>query len=269
MKKLHFGTAGIPLSSKKRDSAAGIQQVRKLGLGCMELEFVHGVRMSPEKALEVRKSAEKHNIKLTAHGPYYINLNSSPDVVKRSRQRIKKTAKIAEFCGAHSVTFHAAFYIKKDPEKVTETVKRELKNISEKVNVEIRPELTGKPTQWGNIDEIIKVCEIPGVSPCIDYAHFIARSGGKTNNYESFRELLTKIEENLGKPALKNMHIHIAGIEYSKKGEKRHRCISESDIRIKDIIRTWKEFDIKGVVISESPNIEDDALLVKRMYRNG
>ena len=33
-----------------------------------------------------------------------------------------------------------------------------------------------------------------------------------------------------------------------------------------DLIESWKDFNIKGVVISESPNIEGDALMLKRLY---
>ena len=39
MKKLLFGTAGIPISSTG-PTAVGVADVRKLGLGAMELEFV-------------------------------------------------------------------------------------------------------------------------------------------------------------------------------------------------------------------------------------
>jgi deoxyribonuclease-4 len=33
-----------------------------------------------------------------------------------------------------------------------------------------------------------------------------------------------------------------------------------------DLLRVLKEFKVKGVVISESPNIEGDALLMKNKY---
>lgn len=40
----------------------------------------------------------------------------------------------------------------------------------------------------------------------------------------------------------------------------------ESDMNWKDMLKAWKEFKIKGVVITESSNIEGDALLLKRMW---
>jgi len=33
-------------------------------------------------------------------------------------------------------------------------------------------------------------------------------------------------------------------------------------------MKTWKEFKIKGVVTSESPNIEDDASMLQKLYKS-
>ena len=58
MKELLFGTAGIPISSKG-PTEQGIADVKKLGLGAMELEFVRSINISREKAPLVKKAAEK------------------------------------------------------------------------------------------------------------------------------------------------------------------------------------------------------------------
>jgi deoxyribonuclease-4 len=42
----------------------------------MELEFVYGVRMPDSEADQVANTARKLKIRLTAHAPYYINLNA-------------------------------------------------------------------------------------------------------------------------------------------------------------------------------------------------
>ena len=72
MDKLLFGPAGVPLSTTTRTTVAGIERVAELGLGCMELEFVQGVRMSHETALTVAEIASRKKIALTAHGPYFF-----------------------------------------------------------------------------------------------------------------------------------------------------------------------------------------------------
>jgi len=108
--------------------------------------------------------------------------------------------------------------------------------------------------------------EFENVMPTIDFAHLHARSNGKYNTYREFSEILEKIEKKLGKKGLDNMHIHITGIAYGEKGEKHHLNLKESDLKYKDLIKALKDFKVKGVAISESPNIEADALLVKKIY---
>ncbi len=70
----------------------------------------------------------------------------------------------------------------------------------------------------------------------------------------------------MGNFALENFHAHVAGIEYSAKGEKKHLNLEESDMNYKDLLKAFKTFDVKGVIISESPNIEGDAKLMKEYY---
>ena len=76
------------------------------------------------------------------------------------------------------------------------------------------------------------------------------------------------IEKYLGKTGLRNMHIHVSGIEYNEKGEVRHLNLEESDLRYIELLKILKEFKVRGVLICESPNLEEDALLLKKTYRS-
>jgi|TARA_B100000315_G_scaffold249646_1_gene281184 deoxyribonuclease-4 len=273
MKNLLFGTAGIPLNSKGTTTAQGISGVKRLGLGAMELEFVRSVNISKEKAPEIKKSAEENEIVLTCHAPYYINLNSLEKAkLRASIYRILKSARIANLCGAWSVCFHPGFYQKSAKEEAYNRVKSSLKEILQKLKNEknemwVRPETTGKETQFGNLDEILRLSqEFDKVMPCIDFAHFHARTNGKYNTYKEFSEILERVEKKLGKKGIENMHIHITGIAYGEKGEKNHLNLKESDLKYKELIKALKDFKVRGVAISESPNIERDALLVQKIY---
>ncbi|MCD4666646.1 TIM barrel protein [archaeon] len=272
MNKLRFGTAGIPIKTKG-DTIQGIKDVRKLNLDSMELEFVRSINIKKEKAPEVKKVAEENDVVLTCHAPYFINLNS--DEKKKfhaSIGYIKNSAKIASLCGGYSVVFHAGYYLKQDPKKVYDKIKEGVKKILNEVKqfddkIWLRPETTGKETQFGNLDEILKLSsELEQVMPCVDFAHLHARSNGKFNTKEEFDDVLKKIEKVLGKEGLNNMHIHMSGINYGEKGEKNHLILEESDMNYKDLMKVFKEFKIKGVVVCESPSIEKDALLMKKNY---
>lgn len=270
---LLFGTAGVPLSTPDRNTLNGISHLKKLSLDCMELEFVQSINIGKDLAEKVKKEADKNEITLTCHGQYFINLNSSEKEKKdASIQRILNAARRAYECGAFSMTFHAAFYQKEEPKKVYETVKASLKDISktlkdEGTNIWIRPETTGKATQFGSYEELINLSsEIENVMPTIDFSHVHARSGGKYNTYQEFCKILETIEKGLGKNGLNNMHIHLAGINYTDKGERNHLNLKDSDMNYIDLIKAFKEYKIKGAVICESPNIEEDAILIKREY---
>lgn len=78
--------------------------------------------------------------------------------------------------------------------------------------------------------------------------------------------VFSKVEDRLGRSGLDNMHIHVSGIEYSDKGEKKHLVFGESDFKYKELAQALSDFDIRGMVISESPNLEADAMALKKEY---
>lgn len=274
MDKLVFATAGIPIKTKPRTYKAAFEHLQKLGLGGLEVEFVRGVNMPVSTQEEVRKLISESGMTLSAHGPFYINLNSQEeDKVEASIKRILETARVAKNFGGYSITFHAAFYLKQDKQDVYKTVRNKFEEIistlnSEDNNIWIRPETTGKETQWGDLDEVIKISnEFEQVLPCIDFSHLHARyAGTRYNTYDDFARVFERIGSEIGTYALENFHAHIAGIEYGAKGEKQHLMLEESDMNYKDLLKAFKDFNIKGLVICESPIMEDDAVLLKEYY---
>lgn len=271
VKKLYFGTAGIPRSSKESSTESGIERISELELDALEIEFVRGVKMGEDTALAVKKKAQEKNIRLSVHAPYFINLNS-PEEGKRlaSQERILRSARIGHLCGAECVVFHPGFY-GKNPDEAYEIIKKTLKEISSILRHEnnpiiLRPETMGKKSQFGSLNEIINLSlEIENVQPCIDFSHIHARDG-RWNSYEEFYKIIKKIERSLGKEAIKNVHIHISGIDYTEKGEKVHLNLKESDFRYDEWVQVLKDCSVEGVVICESPNLELDAMMLKRLY---
>ena len=133
---------------------------------------------------------------------------------------------------------------------------------------DVRTELTGKPTQVGSLEEILAWCrEVEGVHACVDFSHQYAREQGKHNRYENFAGTLTAIEQALGRAALERLHVHISGIQYGPKGERRHEPLRETAFRWKELLRALKDLRVSGWVVSESPAMEDDALLLQQTYR--
>ena len=272
MAGLLFGTGGTPHSSETQSTIDGIRRIAELGLGCMEIEFVQGVRMGEAGARLVAETAVSEGVKLSVHAPYFINLNAhEPEKVRASQDRILQAARIGSICGAESIVFHPAFYLGDSPGETYNRVKQYLEEVMHQLKREnnrvwIRPEITGKGSQFGTIEEILSLStELEGVAPCIDFAHRHARSG-EFNSYPEFASILEQVKERLGKAALDNMHIHVSGINYGTKGEIKHLNLKESDLQYLELLKALKDYDSKGLIICESPNLEEDALLLQQSY---
>ena len=228
--------------------------------------------MSETSARYVKEIAARNAIKLSAHAPYFINLNAhEPEKVRASKDRILHTARIAAACGAENLVFHAAYYLGDPPEDVYLRVRDHLRDITDQLRndrnrILLRPEVTGKHTQFGQLEEVMRLsAEVDGVQPCIDFPHWHARTGA-ANSYDEFTNILDWVERRLGRQALDNMHIHLSGISHGKAGETKHLMLEESDFAYEQLMQALKDRNAKGTVISESPAPERDALLLQRLY---
>ena len=271
--KLNFLTAGMPLQTDKRGYPSAFEILKDMELDGLEVEFVHGVRMSDDTRKYLKQISQEQGFILTSHGPFYINLNSKEEEkVEASVQRIIETAQAANDFGGYSITYHAAFYMGGEKETVYQQVKKQTAKIiealqKEKIDVWIRPETTGKATQWGDYEEIIRLSkEFEQVLPCVDFSHVHARTAGEYNTYDEFCLILDRISKELGQKAIDNFHAHLAGIDYTSKGEKRHLILEESDMNYKDLLKALKSFGVKGALVCESPNIETDTKILRDYY---
>lgn len=269
---LLFGTAGVPFSAEDDSTLAGIERIRALGLDAQEIEFVQGVKMGLDMARAVRARAEALGVRLSVHAPYHINLNSE-DPGKRlaSQERLIKTARVGDACGATSAVFHAAFYGKDPAETAYAAVRDGLKTLmsvlrNERLGIALRVETMGKRSQFGSLDEVLSLCrEVDGLKPCLDFSHLHAREG-RINSYDEFARVLAKVARKLGPRALKSVHIHIAGIHYGDKGEIKHLNLEETDFRYDEWLQALRDMEVEGTVICESPNLEGDAVMLKKLY---
>jgi deoxyribonuclease-4 len=272
--KLLFGTAGIPDSAPQTSSLSALSHIHELDLDCLEVEFVRGVKIGNDTAAKIREKAMALDIRLSVHAPYYVNLNS-PEQGHRlqSHDHLLRSARMAHLCGAKCVVFHSGYYGASTAEQTFNVIKKELREVlsvlkSERNPVILRIETMGKKSQFGSLDEVLSLCqELEGLAPCLDFSHIYAREG-KANSYLDFHRILKKVEKRLGRSALKNIHIHISGIDYNQKGEVKHLNLEESDFHYDEWVEVLKDLDVEGMVICESPGRETDARMLKELYRS-
>jgi len=262
--RLYIGPAGPPADTPEDSrTLEAIDQCVKHGWDTMEVAFVYQVHIGEKEAEKVAAHSKKLSFPLSAHGSYYINLAAKePKKIGASRSRIVQAAVRIAQAGGHSVVFHSAFLMGRDSSAVTALVIEQLKKVEEELKAKgtkvwLRPELTGKPTQHGDVEELIKVCnKVETALPCIDWAHLYARTGGQFNSYEEWCAVLDRLARGIkNKNVLERMHMHLSGIEFGPRGEKRHIPLSTCELRYKELMQALKQAGVAGTLIVEAPEV--------------
>lgn len=272
---IRFGPAGIPTAVAGKGTAAGIKYCRKIGLGAMEVEFVHGVNMKEGAAREAGEVAKKNDVLLSCHAPYYLNCcaKEKPKIYATINY-IVATAQAAAWLGASPIVIHTGFYMERPAAEckklVYETYEKCLEEMGARKirGVVLGAELTGKKSAYGSLDEIIDLSEhfgLKNLAPVIDYAHYHAREK-RLKTKEDYLAVLERVEKKLGSDASKNFHCHFSGIEFSDKGEKNHLPIASGSPPFAPLAAAWKENGWAGKAICESPEIEKDALRMMEIW---
>ena len=97
--------------------------------------------------------------------------------------------------------------------------------------VTMRPEISGKAVMLGSLTDVQAMAPaIPGIVPCIDFAHLHARLGdGAMNTFAEWMPVLDSYCKSLGDDSMQHLHIHLSGINYGPKGGKNHLVMEEPD----------------------------------------
>ena len=188
----------------------------------MELSFVHSVNITDNNKTGVLDAKVKENFYLSAYCSYYLNLNAEEkEKHHQSLERIIEGALgLKKVYGKKSV-FHPGFYLKASKEETYITIRDNLLNLPD-IGIDYRLETTGKPSQFGTLEELVALCiEIKTCKLCIDFSHLHSRGNGCLKSYDDFAKILQYVKDKLGQSALEDMHIHMSGINYGVKGEKK------------------------------------------------
>jgi len=277
MPRFKFGPAGKPITMKSADILKAPAFLRELGLNAMEYEAVRGVKISEDKARKFGEEARKHDIVLSLHAPYFINLASAKkSTVEASVARLIESVKASYWMGAYIVVFHPGYY--KDAPSKSKALEWVINNLVPVVqvikelkaeNLWLGPETTGKTSQVGDLSEVIEISRrLEHVKPVVDWAHLYARyEGSFITSVDDVIKVIEMLEKELGSYAVKPLHTHFSKIEYGKGGEREHHTLAEKDYgpEFEHVCRGLCETGVEAVVISESPILEQDAIVMKKI----
>lgn len=270
-----FGTVGAPIGTPKKPggSVGAIEFSKSIGLEAFELGWVQSMRVTEATCAAIQSAGEAQGVALSVHAPYFINLNAAQEEWTKSRRRLMDAAHYGYLAGATDIVFHPGSYFGNDPADVLKVAIPRLEGCVNELRkngdrVTLRPETMGKSAMLGSLEDVLAMSKaVDMVQPCLDFAHLHARPGdGTMNTYDEWSRLLEAYGKELGSKALKNLHIHLSGIEYGPKGEKNHLPLAEADLDLKALFKALREFGCAGRILCESPIMEEDALNMKKAW---
>ncbi|UZE93912.1 MAG: TIM barrel protein [Candidatus Pacearchaeota archaeon] len=263
---IRIGTSGNPpnfFSSKFINNRLNCPEwLNSIGLNALEIMFTYGARTSEQNALQMGINAKKFDVQLSVHSPYYVVLTSNKKkVIKNSFNEMLKTLKLSDLMHSKTAVLHPGFMNVNDP--IGRVIKN-LNKINEKAKqlgykTKIALETMGKTSQLGSFDHIIQICKETKCIPCIDFAHVHARTFGSLKTKKDFRIILEKIEKELGKKFLRNLHCHFYPVYYGDKGEKSHAPFKDKKAlpHFEPFAELIKEFKMHPTLISEFKDSQD------------
>jgi deoxyribonuclease IV len=269
-----FGTVGSPSATPPNPggTVGGIQYAASIGLNALELAWVNGVRVGETTCAAIKQMGESSGMALSVHAPYYINLNGDDEKWPRLRKYLTDAAHFGNLAGATDIVFHPGSYFGRPPKDVLKTVLPRLEEVVAEIRaagnlVTLRPEALGKAAVIGSLSDVLALTQVEGVVPCMDFAHLHARAGdGSMNTYEEWMRVLEAYHHVLGDAAMKQMHIHLSGIEYGPKREKNHLVMEEADLDFAALFCALRDAGAGGRLMCESPAMEVDALKFRDLW---
>ncbi|MBR9675713.1 TIM barrel protein [Candidatus Woesearchaeota archaeon] len=247
-----------PGGSEGLGAEKGITNTKEHGLNLMEVEFTHGVNMNNEKAKIIGDIAKKNNFLLTIHAPYFINLASEEKIkVEASKKRILDSVERGYHMSAKYVVFHPGFYQGRDKEVVYQKIKEEIIELIKIIKengwdkVELAPEITGKHSAFGDLDELLRLKKETGCQITIDFSHLYARNLGKID----YAQVIKKLP--------KKFHAHFSGITFTEKGERMHIDTTPEFFKpLRDELKKIEDTH-QITIINESPQPLRDAVMMR------
>ena len=234
-----FGTAGLSDSyaAKGFDPQKIAAYTASFGLTAFEYQCGRGVRLAHDKAQALGKAAAAQGIALSVHAPYYISMSGLDDEKRlHSVDYLLQSCALVKALGGRRVVFHPGSCGKQSREaaleKALDTMRRAVAACDEAGYGDciLCLETMGKVNQLGTVDEVLALCAVDArITPCIDFGHIYARSGGtELTDTASYAALLDKLGDALGDDRAVHFHAHFSRIAYTAGGEKCHLTFADT-----------------------------------------
>ena len=249
--------------------------VKSMGLDAYEYEAGNGLSASPSVLSAIGREAEKYNIKMSFHTPYFISLSG---VVEEKRLNsinyIRQSLDAAKLLGAGTIVVHSGSAAKISRDEAMrlagDTLVKTLQSV-DTYGIKIGLETMGKINQLGTLDEVLELCRIDSAFvPVVDFGHLNARDlGGVFASADDYLRVFDKIDRALGTDIASSLHCHFSKIEWTGSGEKRHLTFADEIYgpNFEPLCEVIYKNNLNPTIICESAGTQsDDALAMKKHY---
>lgn len=280
---VHFGPSGNDVLFYKQGFKSSVQApewLAGLGLTAFEVNFGRGIRMSAETAKKIGDEAAKHNIMISAHAPYFINLASgNPIAIEKSYGYIEKTLALLKIMGGRDLVVHIGSQVELSRENAIKNCKTNLKWVMEKLDMDpqfknfdyqICIETMGRYLAIGNYREVCEICAVhKRVVPTLDFGHINCLEQGGMCKKGAIEGVMDYCTKHLGIDKMKHIHIHFSPIKFGPKGELGHLNFEDAPEEFtppfEPLARYIKAKKLEPTVICESSDMmaQDAAKLLE------
>lgn len=253
--------------------------LKNMDLELFEYSLGNGITLKLDTAEKMGLEAEKNNIEVSVHAPYFINFaNPSLEARQKSINYVLNSLKILNAFKGKKCVIHSGSVLKQDRNVALDNLYKGYDALLEEIyknnlnNFYICPETMGKYTQIGSYEEIIDLCTLDKcLIPTLDFGHINCVMQGGLKSEDDYRKIIDYSLNKLGSFKTNNLHIHFSKIEYSKTGEIKHLDLSDDKYgpNFEPLAKVLKEYNLNPTVICESKGkMATDALKLKNIYQN-
>ena len=274
MDKVRFGPSGneqIFYDDGHKSSLEAPAWLKKNGLSAYEYSFGRGYRMTSDMARKIGEEAEKNDILVSIHAPFYINFaNPDDEMAEKSYAYVLTGLKLLNEMKGRDLVVHIGSMGKQTREEALQVIYSRIPELVKRIkengfdNLKVCFETMGKQAQIGTFKEIIDICATNDMFvPTFDFGHIYALNQGNFGSLEDYLEVFDYSIKKLGFERTKNCHIHFSKIEYSQKGEVRHLNYNNTEFgpTFENCALAIKKLNLTPTIICESAdNMATDSL---------
>lgn len=223
--------------------------------------------------------AVRHDIKLSLHTPYYMDLGCNMESENEEEAVIagqyfdilRQAAAVTNALGGDIVVTNAGLYDdkKRSREETEDNIRNNLEillgwwneaGIKSRLGIEI----TGQQNVFGTIDQILDLCDEfdRQITPVLNFPHYQARTRGALNTASDFIEVLNTFAAY----SPDGIYASFSNVEFTPDGnEKWLTPLKKGELRFERLAEALAELKPDMTLISSSPLLEHDAVYMRTL----